>query len=93
MAACPRLGFTVQMEPALAVDAGALGAAFQSLLAERGLVDLGGAEPPTLEFLVASEASQATDGDVQAVVAWLHARGEVEDFAVGPLVDLEAGAV
>lgn len=91
MAACPRFGFTVQMQPALAVDAGALGAAFLALLDERGLQDLGRAEPPALEFLVASEAGQATDADRQAVVAWLHARGEVDDFAVGPLVDLDGG--
>ena len=91
MAACPRLGFTVQMEPAPAVDADALGAAFLSLLAERGLVDLGRSEPCVVAFMVASEASQATDADREAVVAWLHARGEVGDFAVGPLVDLDGG--
>jgi uncharacterized protein YggL (DUF469 family) len=92
MGACPRFGFAVQMEPAPGVTAAHLSASFLQLLAARGLEDVGAAEPPELEFLVASEAGQATDDDREAILAWLGARGEVGDYGVGPLVDLDRAA-
>ena len=92
MAACPILGFTVQMHPAPGIDPGDLGAAFLRLLASRGLHDIGSGAPDSLEYLVASEGGQATDLDREAVVTWLAVRAEVTDYGVGPLVDLERTA-
>jgi uncharacterized protein YggL (DUF469 family) len=85
-------GFTVQMEPAPGIEPEQLGAAFLRLLEERGLQDLGRGDASVLEFLVASDGGQATADDRDAVVAWLHARSEVSDFGVGPLVDLDDAA-
>jgi uncharacterized protein YggL (DUF469 family) len=89
MSACPVFGFTMQMELAPGADADALWASFAALLESRGLRtdEDGGAQ--CIECVISSEAGQATDLDREAIVAWLHARGEVADFGVGPLVDLE----
>lgn len=87
--ACPRYGFAVQMEPAPGVTAEHLSTVFLQLLAGHGLEDVGAGEPPTLEFLVASEAGQATEHDREAIVAWLAARAEVAEYGAGPLVDLD----
>jgi len=90
MAACPILGFAVQLELAPGANADALWRAFIALLEGRGLqYGDSGESPPTLSWLVSSEAGQATELDREAVVDWLKARAEIADFGVGPLVDLE----
>ena len=93
MAACPVLGFAMQMELAPAADAAALWRAFEALLDERGLQYVEGDEPPpALSYLVSSVGGQATELDREAMLAWLRARAEVADYGVGPLVDLERTA-
>ena len=93
MAACPVLGFAVQLELAPGADATVLWRAFESLLEGRGLQSVdAGESPPTISWLVSSEAGQATELDREAVVAWLGARSEISDYGVGPLVDLERTA-
>ena len=93
MAACPILGFAVQMELAPGADSDALWRAFNRLLDERGLQSVEGDEPPpALSYLVSSIGGQATELDREAMLAWLHARAEITDFGVGPLVDLERTA-
>lgn len=77
------------MEPAPGIEPEQLGVAFLRLLESRGLQDLGRGDATLLEFLVASDGGQATEGDREAVVSWLHARAEVSDFGVGPLVDVD----
>jgi uncharacterized protein YggL (DUF469 family) len=93
MAACPVLGFVVQLEPAPGADLDALWTIFEALLASRGLQCVeGGDEPPPLEYLVSSEGGQATELDREALQTWLGARGELSTYGVGPLVDLERDA-
>ena len=92
MSACPRFGCTVQMEAAPGVAPGRLATAFLGFLATRGLEDVGGGAPESLEFLVASEGGQATELDREAILAWVGAHAEVADYGVGPLVDLERTA-
>ena len=93
MAACPILGFAVQMEPAPGADLDALWRAFNTWLDARGLRCVEGDEPPpALSWLVSSDGGQATDLDREAMVVWLGARGDVSDYGVGPLVDLERTA-
>lgn len=102
MAACPVLGFVVQLEPAPGADIEALWTTFEALLASRGLQsveaggdegnDDGGGVRPPLEYLVSSEGGQATELDRAALQTWLGARGELSTYGVGPLVDLERDA-
>jgi hypothetical protein len=92
MTACPVFGFTVQMDPAPGVNVARLWGAFTRLLESRGLEDVGNGEPPELDFIVCSEGGQATEDDREAVVAWLAAHGEVSEYGVGPLVDIDAAA-
>ena len=47
----------------------------------------GGAD--RLEYVVASEAAQATESDREATRAWLAARPELRRWRVGDLEDLE----
>lgn len=93
MAACPILGFAVQMELAPGADVDALWRAFNALLDERGLQSVEGDEPPpALSYLVSSEGGQATELDREAMIAWLGHRADVTDYGIGPLVDLERTA-
>jgi hypothetical protein len=92
MGACPVFGFTVQMDPAPGVNMARLWGAFSRLLESRGLQDVGNGEPPDLEFIVCSEGGQATEDDREAVVTWLASHGEISEYGVGPLVDLDAAA-
>lgn len=80
------------MDAAPGVMPEALAEDFLRFLDSRGLEDLADSAPAELDFLVASEAGQATDLDREALVTWLAARAEVTDYAVGPLVDLEDSA-
>jgi uncharacterized protein YggL (DUF469 family) len=90
-APCPTFGFHVVIEPAAALDAPAraeLEDAWVVLLEGRGLY-CGGGGNERLAYVVASEASQATENDRDAVRCWLAARPEVARWQVGELTDLD----
>ena len=90
-APCPAFGFVVVMELAAAPapDANdALRGGWAAFLESRGLSCGGGGGPARLEYVVASEAAQATDGDRAAARAWLASRPELRAWRVGELEDL-----
>lgn len=90
---CPALGFVVVMEPVhgLAPDAGvALHDQWVAFLEERGLYCGGGGAAEHLEYVVASEASQATESDRAATLGWLASRAELREWRVSDLDDLNA---
>lgn len=90
-APCPTFGFHVVIEPAAALASPAragLEDAWVALLESRGLYcAAGGSE--RLAYVVASEASQATENDRDSVRSWLAARPEVARWWVGDLTDLD----
>ena len=89
-APCPAIGFLVAMDlaPALTAEArDALWRAWTELLETHGLY-CGGGGGYRLEYVVASEAAQATANDRAAISAWLGARAELRAWRVGALMDL-----
>ena len=89
-APCPSFGFIVTMEPRAHLDATArerLWADWLAFIERRGLYCAGGGGD-SLEYVIASEASQATDADRAAVEAWLAARDDLRAWRVGELIDL-----
>jgi uncharacterized protein YggL (DUF469 family) len=91
-APCPTFGFLVVMEPT--ADPGSrehaeLGDAWIDFLESRGLYCGGAAAAARLEYVVASEASQATENDRVATRAWLASRAELRRWEVGELEDLD----
>ena len=91
-AACPLLGFSVELDVVrTAGDAAAarVRRSFDELIEGRGLLcetERGGR---TWTYVVHSEASQATDADRTAVKEWADAHAEIVAARVGPIVDLE----
>lgn len=92
MASCPVLGFVVEMNLAPGASVSRLWNAFTALLESRGLTCDGGGDQQ-LEYTVTSEGGQATELDREAVLAFLAARGELESYGAGPLVDLDRTAL
>lgn len=89
-APCPTFGFVVSVTFAPASDdaaRSAFWAAWNEFLEQRGLY-CGGGGGDTQEYVVASEASQATNIDREAVRAWLAGRRELSDARMGELIDL-----
>ena len=85
-APCPALGFVVAIETA--PDArDELSRDWRTLLEARGLCATGGGAARR-EYVVTSEASQATESDRDAVRAWLAARSDVRRWQVGEIEDL-----
>lgn len=90
-APCPTLGFRVALElaPGLATHArDDLSRAWLALLDARGLSASGGGAAERREYVVTSEAAQATESDRDAVRGWLAAREELRAWRVGELEDL-----
>jgi uncharacterized protein YggL (DUF469 family) len=86
---CPLLGFRVSMDVASSGARDAVRLAWTQFLAERGLSSTGGGGAgERLEFLVTSEASQATELDRSAASAWLAGRAEVRTWWMGDVHDL-----
>jgi uncharacterized protein YggL (DUF469 family) len=87
---CPALGFHVVLESAADLDGRGHDAfleAWIDFLEKRGLY-CGGGGRDRMEFVVASEASQATENDRVAAQAWLASRPELRSWQVGDLEDL-----
>jgi uncharacterized protein YggL (DUF469 family) len=89
-APCPALGFRVTIEPRSGI-----GPSFEALVDDwthflegRGLHCTGGGASERVAFVVASEASQATENDRVAARAWLSSRPDVSSCDVGDLEDL-----
>lgn len=90
-APCPNFGFVVRIAllSSLADDErAAFWAAWTRFLESRGL-GCSGVGGETREYVVASDASQATQADREAVHAWLAGRAAVEDVRLGELIDLD----
>ena len=88
---CPTLGFFVRMDidPTLgAVARAELRDAWTEMLEQRGLY-CGGGGGDSQEYVIASEASQATDADRSAVRGWLELHPSIAGWQVGPLGDLD----
>jgi uncharacterized protein YggL (DUF469 family) len=84
-------GFRVGMATDTTLGPGAHDAlwdAWITFLDDRGLYCGGGGEPDRLEYVVASEAAQAIEGDREATRAWLACRPELRAWQVGKLEDL-----
>ncbi len=91
-APCPTFGFVVVMDIVPGIDAqtrDALSDAWNDFLEARGLYCVGGAAAERLEYVIASEAAQATENDREATRAWLTARPELRGWRVGDLEDLD----
>jgi uncharacterized protein YggL (DUF469 family) len=89
-APCPALGFHVVLDSVADLDAAGHDAfldAWTDFLDDRGLHCRGGGRD-RMEFVVASEASQATENDRVAARAWLASRPELRTWRVGDLEDL-----
>ena len=92
-APCPTFGFLVVMEVAETMDAGAnteLRDSWIGFLETRGLYCARGdtvGPRGKLEYVVVSEASQATDADREAARAWLASRRELRAWHMGMLED------
>jgi hypothetical protein len=90
--ACPRLGYHVVMDvrpgasPAVREE---LFAAWTGFLEGRGLYGNRRGGAARLEYVVASEASQATNGDRVATEGWLASRREISAWRVEDLEDLD----
>lgn len=91
-APCPALGFCVVIDVTgdSAVPLDELRRAWTDFLETRGLYCMS-TEGRPLTFVVASEASQATETDRAAARTWLTARPELRAWSVGDLEDLRAG--
>jgi uncharacterized protein YggL (DUF469 family) len=90
-APCPTLGFIVTMETGPAVGTAAWNQLWDEwidVLEQRGLY-CGGGGGDCLEYVVAGEASQATDADREVVREWLAQCSDIRAWRVGPLEDLE----
>ena len=89
-APCPTFGFTVTMETHAQLAAGErerLWDEWIELIEGRGLYCAGGGGD-VMEYVVASEAAQATDSDRRFIEAWLRTRAELRAWRVGELIDL-----
>jgi Uncharacterized protein conserved in bacteria len=88
-APCPALGFRVTIEARHGIDSSleALVDAWTHFLDGRGLHCTGGGAAGRLAFVVASEASQATENDRVATREWLAIRPELRHWQVGDLED------
>jgi uncharacterized protein YggL (DUF469 family) len=90
-APCPNFGFVVRIArpPELAdEERAAFWAAWIGFLESRGLCCTGGGGESE-EYVVASDAAQATHLDREAVHAWLAGRSDVEHVCLGELIDLD----
>lgn len=89
-APCPSYGFIVSIAFATECDEDArfvFSDAWIELLETNGLYCAGGGGD-SQEYVVAGEATQATDADRKVVEAWLAARSELSQWEVGQLIDL-----
>ena len=89
-APCPSFGFivTVELRQELGdTEHARFWNAWVAFLESRGLY-CGGGGGETHEYVVASEASQATDVDRAAARSWLAVRPELRGWNVGELIDL-----
>jgi uncharacterized protein YggL (DUF469 family) len=89
-APCPALGFRVVLESGAELDDAGHDIfldAWIDFLENRGLY-CGGGGRNRMEFVVASEASQATENDRVAARTWLASRAELRAWHVGDLEDL-----
>ena len=89
-APCPTYGFVVTIAFAPECDQdthSAFSDALIELLEAHGLYCAGGGGD-TQEYVVASEATQATDADRKMVEAWLAGRRDLTRWEVGRLIDL-----
>lgn len=89
-APCPALGFVVAIERAPG-GRDELSRAWRELLETRGLCATGGGAERR-EYVVTSEAAQATESDRDAVRAWLASRADVRRWRVGEVEDLREHA-
>jgi uncharacterized protein YggL (DUF469 family) len=90
-APCPVLGYRVAMNVSAGMSSssrGELRQAWLEFLAGRGLYCSGGGVG-RIEYVVASEASQATENDRAATRAWLESRRELDAWRVADLEELE----
>jgi uncharacterized protein YggL (DUF469 family) len=91
-APCPTFGFVVSIDSRAELDdptRKAFRDAWMGFLEQRGLYCGGGdLGDDTQEYVIVSDASQATDSDRTAVREWLRRRPELRAFRIGELIDL-----
>ena len=89
---CPTFGYLVVIDTVPGLHAREVDlprSAWLQFLDARGLYCGGGAGAERLEYVIASEAAQATEGDREATRAWLDARPELRGWRVDDLEDLD----
>ena len=89
-APCPSYGFVVTIAFAPECDEdtrSVFSHALIELLEGHGLYCAGGGGDAQ-EYVVAGEATQATDADRKVIEAWLAARRDLSHWEVGQLIDL-----
>jgi uncharacterized protein YggL (DUF469 family) len=91
-APCPIFGFRVELRLALGLSERTLGDLWRdfrrSIVDARGLDCAREASGDSWSIVLRSEASQATDGDREAVRQWAEGRSEIDSLEIGPLLDL-----
>lgn len=95
-APCPVFGFRVELNLAFGLSERTVGDLWRdfrrSIVETRGLACERDAAGERWSMTLRSEASQATDGDREAITRWAAGRAEIESLDIGPLIDLaEAG--
>lgn len=95
-APCPVFGFRVELNLAFGLSERTVGDLWRdfrrTIVETRGLTCERDAAGERWSMTLRSEASQATDGDREAITRWAAGRAEIESLAIGPLIDLaEAG--
>ena len=91
-APCPVFGFRVELMLAFGLSERTVGELWRdfrrSVVEARGLACERDAVGERWSMTLRSEASQATDGDREALTQWAAGRAEIESLEIGPLVDL-----
>jgi uncharacterized protein YggL (DUF469 family) len=89
---CPIFGFRIELALTFGLSERSIGELWRDfrrdVVVARGLVCERDVLGEHWSMLIRSEASQATDGDREAVTQWGAGRREIASLDVGPLVDL-----
>ena len=91
-APCPIFGFRIELALTYGLSERSIGELWRDfrrdVVVARGLTCEREVRGEHWSMIIRSEASQATDGDREAIAQWGTGRREIASLDVGPLVDL-----